>query len=26
LEGYPDDLAAQLIAESGIMVEQVSLG
>jgi len=26
LEGYPDDLAAQLIAESGIIVEQVSLG
>jgi dCMP deaminase len=26
VEGYPDDLAAQLIAESGIIVEQGSLG
>ena len=25
LEGYPDDLATQLIAESGIIVKQVSL-
>jgi dCMP deaminase len=25
LEGYPDDLAAQLVAESGIIVKQISL-
>jgi dCMP deaminase len=25
LEGYPDDLATQLIAESGIIVQQISL-
>jgi dCMP deaminase len=25
LEGYPDDLATQLIAESGIIVKQISL-
>ena len=26
LEGYPDDLAANLISESGIIIERVSMG